>query len=306
KKALVEEPDNTDCIVGYATVLYRLERFSGTPENQGPSESVKQFRRVLELDPDDSVAMVQLALILQFHQSAEALNLVEQALQKSPNLPYVLRYAAKFYRKARDVEKAMELLERGLEITPHSAFLHHQIGICYRTKFNHLKTFPDKGPRNAALQWKAQLIELCKHHFQKATENRQCTSVQIHLDLADIYSLTKEHHKAKEIYNHLLTLEDIRPENKQEICLRAGLFELNHMKSESNAISHFLVGFKVNYDSIEQKKCRKNLEKIAASRLRRNRRESKALGVFGFLHQLDGKRCEAIQYFERALEFDPG
>ncbi|XP_072333789.1 interferon-induced protein with tetratricopeptide repeats 5-like [Scyliorhinus torazame] len=306
KKALLEEPDNTDWIIGYATVLYRLEGFSGTPENQGPSESVKQFRRVLELDPDDSVAMVQLALKLKFHQSAEALNLVEQALQKSPNLPYVLRYAAKFYRKAGDVEKAMELLKRGLEITPHSAFLHHQIGVCYRTKFDQLTKFPDKGPRNAALQRNAQLIKLCKHHFQKATENRQCTSIHIHLDLADIYSLNEEHHKVKEIYNHLLTLEDIRPENKQAICLQAGLFELNYMKSESNAINHFLVGIKVNYDSIEQKQCRKNLEKIAASQLRRNRRESKALGVLGFLHQLDGERCEAIQYFERALEFDPG
>ncbi|XP_038629915.1 interferon-induced protein with tetratricopeptide repeats 1-like isoform X1 [Scyliorhinus canicula] len=311
KKALVEEPDNTDWNVGYATVLSRLEQFSGTAQNQGPSESVRQWRRVLELDPDDSVAMVLLALKLRFHQNGEILNsvdgmeLVEKALQKSPDLPYVLRYAARFYREAGDVEKAMELLKRGLEITPHSNFLHHQLGRCYRVKFDQLTKFPAQGPRNAALQQKAQLMKLCKYHFQKATENRQYTSVKLHLDLADIYSLNGEHRKAKEVYSHLLTLEDIRPENKQAICLQAGLFELNHMKSESNAITHFLKGIKVNYDSIQQKRCRENLETIAIRWRRRNPRESKALGVFGFLHQLDGERCEAIKYFEKALESDP-
>ncbi|XP_072333819.1 interferon-induced protein with tetratricopeptide repeats 1-like [Scyliorhinus torazame] len=308
KKALEEDPDNTDWNNGYATVLFRLEWFSGTPESQGPSESMKQFRRVLELDPDHTVAMVLLALKLQqFNQSEEALELIKEALQKSPDLPYVLRYAAKFYRTKGDVEKAVELLKKGLEITPHSTFLHHQIGQCYRTKLYHLINFPDsKGPRNAALQQKAQLFKLCKYHFQKAFEKRPLTSIKPHLDFAGICVLNEEYCKAKEIYNHLLTLDGIRPENKQAICLQAGLFELNHKNSESNAISHFLEGIKVNYDSIEQKRCRENLEMIAASQLRRNRRESKALGVFGFLHQLDGERCEAIQYFERALEFDPG
>ncbi|XP_038629948.1 interferon-induced protein with tetratricopeptide repeats 5-like [Scyliorhinus canicula] len=307
KKALEEDPDNIEWNVGYATVLFRLEWFSGTPESQGPSESMKQFRRVLELDPEDSVAKVLLALKLQqYYQSEEALELIKEALQKSPDLPYVLRYAAKFYRTEGDVEKAVELLKKGLEITPHSTFLHHQIGACYRTKLYKLINFPDsKGPRNAALQQKAELFKLCKYHFQKAFENRPLTSIKPQLDFAGICILNEEYRKVKEVYNHLLGLEGIRPENKQAICLQAGLFELNHMKSESNAISHFLEGIKVNYDSIEQKRCRENLETIARRWRRSNPRESKALGVFGFLHQLDGERCEAIKYFEKALESDP-
>ncbi|XP_038644591.1 interferon-induced protein with tetratricopeptide repeats 5-like, partial [Scyliorhinus canicula] len=307
KKALEEDPDNIEWNVGYATVLFRLEWISGTPESQGPSESMKQFRRVLELDPEDSVAMVLLALKLQqYYQSEEALELIKEALRKSPDLPYVLRYAAKFYRTEGDVEKAVELLKKGLEITPHSGFFHHQIGACYRTKLYKLINFPDsKGPRNAALQQKAELFKLCKYHFQKAFENRPLTSIKSQLDFAGICILNEEYRKVKEVYNHLLGLEGIRPENKQAICLQAGLFELNHMKSESNAISHFLEGIKVNYDSIEQKRCRENLETIVRRWRRSNPRESKALGVFGFLHQLDGERCEAIKYFEKALESDP-
>ncbi|XP_072335101.1 interferon-induced protein with tetratricopeptide repeats 5-like [Scyliorhinus torazame] len=307
-KALEEDPDNIEWNVGYAIVLSRLERFSGTPENQGPSESVKQFRRVLELDPDNSVAMVQLALKLQFKykKEEEGVQLVEVALQKSPDDPYVLRDAARYYRFQRDVEKAVELLKKGLEITPHSAFFHHQIGQCYRTKLNPLIKNPgSRDPHNPAFRQRKELIDQCKFHFQKAIEKRSLTSIKSHLDLAEIWAIDEEYRKANEIYKHLLTLDGIRPENKQAICLQAGLFELNHKNSESNAISHFLEGIKVNYDSIEQKKCRENLEMIAARRLRRNPRESKALGVFGFLHQLDGERCEAIKYFEKALKFDP-
>ncbi|XP_078421378.1 interferon-induced protein with tetratricopeptide repeats 5-like [Cetorhinus maximus] len=307
KKALEEDPDNFDWNVGYATVLSRLEGCYGAREGWGPVESVKQWRRVLELDPNDSEAMVQLALKLHHStQSEEGVKLVEQALRTSPDDLYVLRYAARFYRLRRDTEKAVELFKKGLEISPHSTFLHHQIGVCYRTKLKALMKYQGgKDPRNPAFQQKAELINQCKYQFQKAIENRPLTSIKAHLDLAEIYSINEEYLKANKIYNHLLKLEGIRPENKQDICLQAGLFELNHKESESNAITHFLEGMKVNYDSIHQKRCRENLEMISARLLRRNPRESKALGVFGFLHQLDGERCEAIKCFEKALEFDP-
>ncbi|XP_067909423.1 interferon-induced protein with tetratricopeptide repeats 5-like isoform X2 [Heterodontus francisci] len=308
KKALEEDPDNTEWNVGYATVLFRLEGFSGTPENRGPSKSAKQLRRVLELDPDDSVAMVLLALKLQqFNQKEEGLKLIEQALQISPDLPYVLRYAAKFYRSKRDVVKAVQLLKKALEITPNSTFLHHQIGQCYRTKLYQLINYPgSKDPHNPAFQPKAELINQCKYHFEKAFENRPLTSIKAQLDFAGICLLNEEYLKAEEIYNHLLKLEGIRPENKQAICLQVGLFELNQKRSESNAIAHFLEGLKVQYDSIQQQKCHENLKKIAERRLSRNSRDSKAFGVLGFMHQLDGEKHEAIECFEKALQFDPG
>ncbi|GCB82536.1 hypothetical protein scyTo_0022349 [Scyliorhinus torazame] len=242
KKALEEDPDNIEWNLGYATALSRLEIISGTPENCEPTQSMKQFRRVLELDPDHTEAMVQLALKLQdCNQNEEAFTLVEQALHKSPDLPYVLRYAAKFLRREGAVEKSIELLKKALEITPNSAFLHHQI----------------------------------------------------------------EYHKAEEIYRNLLKLEDLRQEDKQSIRLQTGLFELHHGKSESNAISHFLEGYKINYVSKSRGLCRENLDKIIQRRLRKYPSDSKIHGLLGFLHQLDGERCEAISSFKMALEFDP-
>ncbi|XP_059804095.1 interferon-induced protein with tetratricopeptide repeats 5-like [Hypanus sabinus] len=132
-KALEQDPDNTEWIMGYATALSRLEAFSGTPESRDQSQSVKYFRRVLELDPDDTVAMVLLALKLQrLGQNEEANELVEQALLKTSDLPYVLCYAAKYYRPRGYVEKAIEPLKPALELTPQPCFLHHQLGLYNR------------------------------------------------------------------------------------------------------------------------------------------------------------------------------
>ncbi|XP_038630055.1 interferon-induced protein with tetratricopeptide repeats 5-like isoform X1 [Scyliorhinus canicula] len=307
KKALEEDPDNVEWNECYAIVLSRLETFSGTQENCEPTQSIKLFRRVLELDPDHGEAMVLLALKLQqSNQSEDALELVENALQKSPDLPHVLRYAAKFYRLKEDLDKAVELLKKGLEITPHSTFLHHQIGLCYRKKLSSVNKNPrSKRPGDPAFQQRAELIELCKDHFKKAFEPRPLTFIRAQLDFARICSLNEEYENVEEIYNNLLKFQDIRPENKQAICLDAGLFELHQKKSESNAITRFLEGMKVDYNSTEKKRCRDNLKLISERQIRRNPKNSKAHGVLGLMHQLDGKKREAVESFEKALELDP-
>ncbi|XP_072095841.1 interferon-induced protein with tetratricopeptide repeats 1-like [Mobula birostris] len=303
-KALEQDPDNTEWIMGYGTVLFRLEAFSGTPESCDQSQSVKYFRRVLELDPDDAMAMVLLALKLQrLRQNEEANELVEQALQKNSDLPYVLRYAAKYYRQRGSVEKAIRLLKQALELTPHSCFLHHQLGLCYRSK---LKYSRSRSPRNPEFQQKVKLINLCKYHFEKAFEHRPRSAVKPQLDFADTCIIGGEYSRAEEIYSRLVELVDIRPENMQSICLEAGLFELHQKKSETNAVSLFLKGVKIEYNSRERKKCRMNLLEWADRKLRVNAHDSKALGIKAFLYQLDGIKGKATEYFEKALEFDPG
>ncbi|XP_059804090.1 interferon-induced protein with tetratricopeptide repeats 1-like, partial [Hypanus sabinus] len=303
-KALEQDPDNTEWIMGYATALFRLEMFSGTPESRDQSQSVKYFRRVLELDPDDAVAMVLLAIKLQrLGQNEEANELVEQALQKTSDLPYVLRYAAKYYRQRGSVEKAIELLKQTLELTPHSGFLHHQLGLCYRSK---LKYIGSRYPRNPEFQQNPVLINLCKYHFEKAFVHRPRSFIRAQLDFADICITSGEYSRAEETYRRLVELVDIRPENMQSICLEAGLFELHQKRSETNAVRLFLKGVKIEYNSRERGKCRMNLEKWADRKLSVNAQDSEALGVRAFLYQLDGKMGRATEYFEKALEFDPG
>ncbi|XP_072413910.1 interferon-induced protein with tetratricopeptide repeats 5-like isoform X1 [Chiloscyllium punctatum] len=306
KKALEEDPDNTEWIVGYATVLSRLEMFSGTTAHHQPRESVKWFRRVLELDPDDSVSMVLLALKLQeLKQKEEACALVERALQKSPDLLYVLRYAAKFMRKEGDLERSLELLKKGLKIAPESAFLHHQVGLCYKTKLMPLIKNPNltKLPKLSSRQV-TELINQCKHHFKKASENRPLTFVIAKLDYAVICSLNKEYLKVEEIFSNLLKFEQMHPDDKQSVYLQAGLFEMHHKRSESNAIAYFLEGLKFKRNSLEWELCHKNLIKIATRQIDRNQTDSKAFGILGRVHQLTGEKRDAIECFEKALQID--
>ncbi|XP_072882865.1 interferon-induced protein with tetratricopeptide repeats 1-like [Hemitrygon akajei] len=303
-KALEQDPDNTEWIMGYAIALYRLEAFSGTPECRDQSQSVKYFRRVLELDPDDAVAMVLLALKLQrLKQNEEASELVEQALKKTSDLPNVLCFAAKYYRQRGSVEKAIELLQKAFKLTPYSCFLHHQLGLCYRSKLEYSRS---RYRRNLEFHQKAELINLCKYHFEKSFEHRPRSAIQPQLDFAQICITNREYSRAEETYCRLVELVDIHPENMQRICLEAGLFELYQKKSETNAVRLFLKGVKIEYKSREWNKCRINLEKWADRKLRINAQDSKALGIKAILYQLNGIQDKATEYFEKALKFDPG
>ncbi|XP_062927718.1 interferon-induced protein with tetratricopeptide repeats 5-like [Mobula hypostoma] len=308
EKALEEDPDNVQWVMGYATVLFRLEAISGTRENREQSQSVKHLRRVLELDPDESLAMVLLALKLQeLKQKKEANELVEQALQKTSDYPKVLRNAAKFYRKEKNLEKAITLLKKALEISPHSSVLHDQLGMCYRSKLLELIDNPlSKDPQNPEFQQRAELFNQCKHHFGKAFEHRPKSAIKSQLDFADICLRNGEYSKAEEIYSDLLKLVDIRPESMQKICLQAGLFQFYQRRSEFNAIRLFQKALRVKNDSKVWKQCYEHLEKLANRKLYRNPHDSMALGAKGLLHQLVHNKSKAIECYEKALEFDPG
>ncbi|XP_069756719.1 interferon-induced protein with tetratricopeptide repeats 5-like isoform X2 [Narcine bancroftii] len=308
EKALEEDPEDTEWIMGYATVLFRLEAIPGTPENHEGRKSMKYLRRVLELDPDDSLAMIMLALKLrEIKQKSEANELVEQALQKTSEFPKVLRNAAKYYRLEQNVEKAIELLKKALEITPHSSVLHDQIGMCYRIKLLELiSNSLSNDPQNPEYHQKMELFNQCKTHFGKAFEHRPKSAIKSQLDFADICRKNGEHSKAGEIYGNLLKLVDARPENMQKIYLHAGLFELFVRKSESNAINLLQKAVQIeNGSKIWETSC-DHLERLVNRKISKNPHDSNALGAKGLLCQLHGKKSEAIEHFKKALKFDPG
>ncbi|KAK9980402.1 hypothetical protein ABG768_000013 [Culter alburnus] len=131
--AVERDPDNSEWNAGYAHALYRTEPgISCTVD----SPAVNQLRRAIDLNPDDGVLKVLLAIKLlscpkSFMNEAE--KLVETALNESPDHPDVLRYAAIFYRDHGSVDSAIEILKKALKST-NSYFIHHQLGVCYKTK----------------------------------------------------------------------------------------------------------------------------------------------------------------------------
>ncbi|MGE9502775.1 hypothetical protein ACQP3D_30835, partial [Escherichia coli] len=61
--------------------------------------------------------------------------------------PYVFGYLAKFYLKEGFVERALSLLYRALQARPLSAFLHYQIGLCYKKQMIQIKEATNMQPR---------------------------------------------------------------------------------------------------------------------------------------------------------------
>jgi len=174
RQALEMNPDDSDLNTGYAIALYRA-----TSETSDPSDStiIKQLERAIELNPDDGVLLVLLALRM-LHNRDDMMMLktaqlkVIIALKMSAENPHVTRYAAKFFRQLGDTDAAISLLEEALQATPNSAFIHHQLAICFKSKkiFLEMKyRTPGKtefdGKESYEIQ---QYLEKCIYHLDKA------------------------------------------------------------------------------------------------------------------------------------------
>uniref|UniRef100_A0A8P4KQL0 Interferon-induced protein with tetratricopeptide repeats 12 n=1 Tax=Dicentrarchus labrax TaxID=13489 RepID=A0A8P4KQL0_DICLA len=126
RKALELQPEDSEWNAGCAIALYRTE-----PE----SPAFKQLRRALQINPDDGVLLSMLALkLVAYNKHQEAEGLVEKALKIEPDHPHVMRYVGKYLRIQGENEQSIDLLKRALERSKKSAFIHHQLAMCYKKK----------------------------------------------------------------------------------------------------------------------------------------------------------------------------
>ncbi|XP_043569075.1 interferon-induced protein with tetratricopeptide repeats 5-like [Chiloscyllium plagiosum] len=301
EKALEADPDNIEWNTAHATSLFRLKGNIGVPQCPEHCKVVKQLQRALELNPKDSFLKVTLALRLQyFKQEEESHRLLEDVLLNSPDDPYLIQHAAKALRKEGSVERSLEMLKKALILRPNSGLLHHQIGLCYKKKLFTLKKTPYK---YNAYEERKKLIELCKYHFQTAFDQKPSLIFAM-LDLIEILKETKEYSKIDEIYENMIRNKDCNYINRHLIFGNYGIYQLYAKRSQPNAIRYFKECLKIKAWGGLSMECRAALEGIAEDRLDEYSRDSVAFGILGFLHQLDGKKSEAIGYFQRALECD--
>uniref|UniRef100_A0A667YT81 Uncharacterized protein n=1 Tax=Myripristis murdjan TaxID=586833 RepID=A0A667YT81_9TELE len=170
RKAMELQPDNSEWNSGYAIALYQ------TSEEAEDSPVIRQLRRALELSPDDGMLLMLLALRLHFYQQhEEAEALVERALEVDPDHPHITRYVAKYLRVQGEVERSIDLLQRVLENNGKSAFIHHQLALCYRKK-------------KIALYDRMRLMI---QHLEEAVRLRPCF-VYAMTDLALMYAENKD------------------------------------------------------------------------------------------------------------------
>ncbi|NWX29848.1 IFIT5 protein, partial [Notiomystis cincta] len=299
ENALKSEPDNPDFNTGYAIAMYRLET-AAERHCEEIRPCLEALKRAVELNPKDTTILALLALELQkLKLGSEGERYIEEGLQKTPDSPIFLRYAACFYRKKGQVDKAGKILEKALALMPNSAFLHHQLGICYRFKIIQLKK-----KRCTPQEEVEKLIQLAIFHFKTVAEKKP-TFFCAQSGLASIYALGKRYEEAEEIFQQLIQRNDICSADKQEIYFSYGYFQYFHMNSESKAIKYYIEGLKMEKDSSGRKKCRQAVETLLTRKIKSGLGDATDFGTLGLVHKLNGMKQKAIECYEKAIALDP-
>ncbi|XP_075573718.1 interferon-induced protein with tetratricopeptide repeats 5 [Pelecanus crispus] len=300
EKALKSEPNNPEFNAGYAIAMYRLDD-SFHRECKDVSLSLEPLKHAAKLNPKDTCIMALLALKFQdLKQVDEGERYIEEAMQKTPDLPYLLRYAAKFYRRKGEADKALEILKKALAVTPKSAFLHHQVGLCYKTKLFQLK----KATRYPPQRQVEELTRLSIFHFKTASDQNP-KFFFAHIDLANMYAVAKRYEEAEETFQKAFQINILSHTDKQDFYYHYGNFQHFHMKSESEAIRYYIEGLKIETDSYMRNKCRNVLKKLLEQRIQQGLGDAADFGTLGLVHNLSSEKHEAIECYEKAIALHP-
>ncbi|XP_066179969.1 LOW QUALITY PROTEIN: interferon-induced protein with tetratricopeptide repeats 5-like [Sylvia atricapilla] len=299
ENALKSEPDNPDFNAGYGIAMYRLEDWGGRNGDEF-TPCLEALKRAVELNPKDTTILALLALKLQrLHRGDEGEKYIEEGLQKTPDFPVFLRYAANFYRKKGEVNKAVEILKKAQTLTPNSVFLHHQLGLCYRFKVTQLKK-----TRFTPREEVENLIQHAIFHL-KTVIDKKPVFFSAYADLASVYALGKRYEEAEEIFQEVLQRNDLPCGEKQEIYFHYGNFQHFHMKSESKAIKYYIASLKMEKDSYGRKKCSEAVEKLLTEKIKSSLGDATDIGTLGLVYKLNGKKQEAIECYKKAIALDP-
>ncbi|NXU42386.1 IFIT5 protein, partial [Drymodes brunneopygia] len=299
ENALKSEPNNPDFNAGYAIAMYRLEYLASRFGDEKAS-CLKALQRAAELDPNNTTVAALLALELQqLNRGNEGEKYIEEGLKKTPDFPIFLRYAANFYRKKGDVDKALEILKKALALTPNSVFLHHQLGLSYKVKIYELKQ-----ERYTPREEVENLIQLGIFHL-KTVIHKKPVFFSAYSDLAMMYAQGERYEEAEEIFHEVLQRKDLPCGDKQEIYLHYGNFQRFNMRSDSKAIKCYIEGLKIEKDSYGRKKCGEAAETLLKQKIKRGLRDATDIGTLGLVHNLNGKKQEAIECYEKAIALDP-
>ncbi|NXA77896.1 IFIT5 protein, partial [Thryothorus ludovicianus] len=299
ENALKSDPDNPDFYSGYAVAMYRLE---GVAQHYGDEKTpcLEALKRAVELNPNDTATAALLALELQrLRRSNEGERYIEEGLQKTPNYPIFLRHAANFYRKKGDVNKAVEILQKALALTPNSVVLHHQLGLCYKFKVFLLKRrsyIPQEEIEN--------FIQLAIFHI-KTVIDKKPVFFSAYTDLANTYALGERYEEAEEVFQEVLQRKDLPCDDKQQIYFHYGNFLYYDMKSDSKAIKCYIEALKIENDCYARRKSSGIVESLLKQKIESGLGDATDIGTLGLIHNLNGKKQEAIECYERAIALDP-
>ncbi|XP_051520162.1 uncharacterized protein LOC127421286 isoform X2 [Myxocyprinus asiaticus] len=301
RQALEMIPHDSDLNTGYAIALYRT-----TTENPDSQDSltIQQFQKAIKLNTDDAVLPVLLAL-RSVHQkkyrkgddmkeshSELCIKMVISALLKSPENPHVMRYAAKFFRELESLDMAINLLKKALQGSPGSAFIHHQLAMCYKKK--KYKAVSDENFKSD--------MKMCIDHLKTAVSLRP-SFIFAMADLALHYGQDDSISEAERLFEQAFKEAIYRKEHLQYVYCLYGKYQLCTKSSEKLAIQNFMQGLRLQPESAEGKICERSLKRVAECRIERLKdpNDSTACCIQGLIHEVRGETLQAAEFYEKAL-----
>lgn len=308
EKALELNPEEPEWCSGHAIAVYRLEGLNSKKCEASECKSLELLQHAVEVNPKDAVLKALLALKLQeLNRNKEGRTYIEEALQQAPNLPYLLRYVAKFYRKAGLIDEALSVLKEAVDLMPTSGFLHHQIGLCYRQKMINLRKLEKENPqlRYVHQEQVNEFVNKAIFHFEKVLEHKK-TFVYAYTDLANMYSEIKAYQKADDTFKQVLQFTNLTDEEKQQVNQAYGRFQEYHRRSESEAIKYYKESFQISYPSLSRDLSEKALKRLAERKIKIYPPQVSGFELLGFVYKNNGNIKDAIECYEKALKFDPG
>ncbi|XP_068115018.1 interferon-induced protein with tetratricopeptide repeats 5-like [Hyperolius riggenbachi] len=273
---------------GYGTARYRIASLN-YPQTEF-SETNDALENAVKYNPED--AGVKTLLALQYQNQKQylaqaAVERIEEALEQGQESPYILRYAATFYRKENKTEEAIKLLEKAITLTPTYASIYHQLGMCYKG----LATTEAIG---RAIFYLKRAVEL-KHMFPAA-----------YVTLGEMYVWKKKYPEAEEAFHTAEGMtEEITDAVKQELHLIWGQYEWGHRRSEQEAINHFKIAILIKKATKNRKRAIKHLKSIAKDLIGRDSADATGYGLRGFIYQQEGQEKMAIEDYKKALQLQP-
>ncbi|KAL0192621.1 hypothetical protein M9458_010917, partial [Cirrhinus mrigala] len=289
RQALEMNPDDSDLNAGYAIALYRTTK--DTPYSSD-SLTIKQLERAVQLNPEDAVLLVFLALRTQHNKedktiSETALKKVIAALVMSPENPHVIRYAAQFCRQLGNTDAAITLLEEALQATPNSAFIHHQLALCYK----HTKISLEKKYRKNEFYAEEpneiqQYLDQCIKHLEKAVSLKPSFVIAT-ADLALHHGQRGNFEEAETFFDKAFKMANNEKQYLPKVHYFYGNYQLYTRRSEELAIHHFMQGLRLQSKSGHGKMCEEKLKTVIERRINRlkNPDDSMVCGIQGFIHE---------------------
>lgn len=291
EKALDLDPENPELISSYAIAVYKLEGFNCLKRPR--DESFPLLKRAAELNPNDTVVKVLLGLKYQdLNKFKEGLILIEEALRRTPEFPFLLRYVGKFYRRAQMIDEAILVLTEATRLNPTSGHLHYQLALCYKQRIHSLKDSARKAklncqPTRSYTERIAQAISNAIFHLETAIKYKK-TFVFAYVALASMYGRAQQFEKAEDMYHQVLDMPSLTPEEQQELHLKWAQFELYKRKCESEAIKHFKEVLQIKCPTIYREYAIEDCKSLAQDILARNEFDDAGIDLLDFLQEHDG------------------